>query len=106
MNSHKNQLVELSAGLAGCGICKVLRHFVQYVLRCNPAGVKKLEVLRGDHGGTTSYDAAVSATGVPESATLALLKTLALGQVQVAAGRVRPVAEVVDRIRKRRPTVK
>ncbi len=36
--------------------------------------------------------------------TLALLKILALGQAQVAAGKVRPVAEVVERLRKRRPT--
>ena len=37
--------------------------------------------------------------------TLALLKILALGQAHVAAGKVRPVAEVVERLRKRRPTV-
>lgn len=36
--------------------------------------------------------------------TLALLKILALGQAQVAAGKVRPVAEVVERLRKRRLT--
>ncbi len=36
--------------------------------------------------------------------TLALLKILALGQAQVAAGKVKPVAEVVARLRKRRPT--
>lgn len=36
--------------------------------------------------------------------TLAMLKILALGQAQVAAGKVRPVAEVVERLRKRRPT--
>ena len=35
--------------------------------------------------------------------TLALLKILALGQAQVAAGKARPVAEVVERLRKRRP---
>lgn len=33
--------------------------------------------------------------------TLALLKILALGQQQVEQGRVKPVAEVVQRIRKR-----
>lgn len=36
--------------------------------------------------------------------TLALLKILALGQAQLAAGKVRPVAEVVERLRKRRLT--
>jgi prevent-host-death family protein len=35
--------------------------------------------------------------------TLALLKILALGQAQVVAGRVRPVSEVVARLRQRRP---
>ena len=37
--------------------------------------------------------------------TLALLKILALGQAQVVAGQVRPVAEVVARLRRRRPPV-
>ena len=37
--------------------------------------------------------------------TLALLKILALGQAQVVAGQVRPVAEDVARLRRRRPPV-
>ena len=36
--------------------------------------------------------------------TLALLKILALGQQDVAAGRVKPVAEVVARLRAKRNT--
>ena len=35
--------------------------------------------------------------------TLALLKVLALGQQDVEAGRVKPVAEVVARLRSKRP---
>lgn len=35
--------------------------------------------------------------------TLALLKILALGQQEVEAGRVRPVADVVTRLRAKRP---
>jgi prevent-host-death family protein len=37
--------------------------------------------------------------------TLALLKIVALGQAQIAGGKVRPVTEVVERLRKRRPGV-
>ena len=37
-------------------------------------------------------------------ATLALLKILALGQQDVEEGRVRPVAEVVARLRRKRAT--
>ena len=37
--------------------------------------------------------------------TLALLKVLALGNQEVAAGRVKPVAEVVARLRAKRTTV-
>ena len=36
--------------------------------------------------------------------TLALLKILALGQQDVEAGRLRPVADVVARLRVKRPT--
>ncbi|MCY3913807.1 MAG: type II toxin-antitoxin system Phd/YefM family antitoxin [Chloroflexi bacterium] len=36
--------------------------------------------------------------------TLALLKILALGERQIAAGEVEPVAEVVARLRERQPT--
>jgi prevent-host-death family protein len=36
--------------------------------------------------------------------TLALLKILALGNQQVAAGRVKPVAEVAKRLRRRKAT--
>lgn len=36
--------------------------------------------------------------------TLALLKILALGDRQIAAGEVQPAAEVVARLRKRQPT--
>ena len=36
--------------------------------------------------------------------TLALLKVLALGQADVAAGRVAPVADVVARVRRQRDT--
>ena len=36
--------------------------------------------------------------------TLALLKILALGDRQIAAGEVQPVAEVVARLRERQPT--
>ena len=36
--------------------------------------------------------------------TLALLKILALGDRQIAAGEVQPAAEVVARLRERRPT--
>ena len=34
--------------------------------------------------------------------TLALLKILALGNQQVAQGKVKPIAEVIERLRKRR----
>ena len=34
--------------------------------------------------------------------TLALLKFLALGHAQVVSGKVRPIAEVVERLRKRK----
>jgi prevent-host-death family protein len=36
--------------------------------------------------------------------TLALLKILALGQQDVEAGRLKPVADVVARLRRKRPT--
>lgn len=36
--------------------------------------------------------------------TLALLKILALGQQEVEAGRLKPVADVVARLRAKRPT--
>ena len=36
--------------------------------------------------------------------TLALLKILALGERQIAAGEVEPVAEVIARLRERQPT--
>ena len=36
--------------------------------------------------------------------TMALLKILALGQRQIAAGRVEPAADVIRRLQKRHPT--
>ncbi len=36
--------------------------------------------------------------------TLALLEILALGDRQIAAGRVQPAAEIIARLRERRPT--
>ncbi len=36
--------------------------------------------------------------------TLALLEILALGDRQIAAGKVQPAAEIIARLRERRPT--